>query len=197
MTDKKDSSTDHLTTLKVDMDKFDNSTFDRGASMFLEAIWLSIRLPLFLLYPGKLYGLKATVLRALGAKIGRNPVIKPGVRITFPWKLTLGDNVQLGEESWLLNLDNIEIESNACISQRAMLCTGNHNYKSVGFNLITGPIKIEEGAWIAMNAWVGPNLTVGSHAILSPCSVTTTDLEANKIYRGNPAEMVGDRVIEM
>ena len=135
------------------------------------------------------------MLRAFGASVGRNVTIKPQVKITFPWKLTVGDHVWLGEECWLLNLDHIVIGSNVCISQRAFLCTGNHDYKRATFDLIVKPITVENGAWLGAGCWVGPGVTIGSHSILTLGSVATKNLAANGIYRGNPAEPVKQRVI--
>ena len=123
-------------------------------------------------------------------------MIKPNVKITFPWKLTLGDHVWLGEECWLLNLAPITLEDSVCISQRAFLCTGNHNYKSPSFDLITKPIQVERGAWIGAGAFVGPGVSVGSHAVLAAGSVATKDLEPYGIYQGNPAVRVRERVFE-
>jgi len=51
-----------------------------------------------------------------------------------------------------LNLAPIVIESHVCISQRAFLYTGNHNYKSPVFDLIVKPIHIEQSAWIGAGA---------------------------------------------
>jgi putative colanic acid biosynthesis acetyltransferase WcaF len=130
---------------------------------------------------------KAAVLRWFGARVGRGVVIKPGVKITFPWKLTLGNHVWLGEENWLLNLAPITIGDNVCISQRALLCTGNHDYTSPGFDLMTGPIVVEGGAWIGAGAIVGPGVTVGAHAVLTAGSVATSDLEPGGVYQRNPA----------
>jgi putative colanic acid biosynthesis acetyltransferase WcaF len=128
--------------------------------------------------------------------VGHDVVIKPEVKITFPWKLALGDHVWLGEECWLLNLAPITIEADVCISQRAFLCTGNHNYKSPAFDLITKPIRVEQGAWIGASTFVGPGITVGTHAVLTAGSVATKDLEPYGIYQGNPAVRVKERVIE-
>jgi putative colanic acid biosynthesis acetyltransferase WcaF len=136
------------------------------------------------------------MLRAFGAKVGRKVVIKPRVTIMFPWKLALGDNVWLGEECWLLNLDRITIGNNVCISQRAFLCTGNHDYKSQRFDLILKPIEVEDGAWIGACAWVGPGVCIGSHAVLTAGSVAAKDLEPFGIYTGNPAAFVRTRVIK-
>ncbi len=136
------------------------------------------------------------VLRWFGASVGRGVVIKPQVKITFPWKLTVGDHVWLGEECWLLNLAPIAIESNVCISQRAFLCSGNHDYKSPAFDLNTKPIRVESGAWIAASAFVGPGIKVGSHAVLTAGSVATKDLQPYGIYQGNPAVWVKERLLE-
>ena len=110
----------------VDLSSYSSVGFDRGAGRLREAIWLIISLCLFRLCPFSLSVLKCSVLRAFGARVGKGVVIKPEVKITFPWKLEIGDHVWLGEECWLLNLERIVIGSNVCISQRAVLCTGNH-----------------------------------------------------------------------
>jgi putative colanic acid biosynthesis acetyltransferase WcaF len=177
----------------VDLRRFSNRSFDRAASPLKEALWLILRQCLFLACPFNLSSVKCSVLRRLGARIGHGVVIKPGVKITFPWKLELGDHVWLGEECWLLNLDRITIGSHVCISQRAMLCTGSHDYKSPAFDLITRPIVIEPGAWIGAAAWIGPGVTVGTHAVLTAGSVATRDLEPSGIYQGNPAVRVRTR----
>ena len=174
-------------SLNVDLSTYSTRGFDRGSGRINEAAWLLVSLALFQLCPFKCSALKAAVLRRFGARVGRGVVIKPGVKITFPWKLQLGDHVWLGEESWLLNLAPIIIADHVCISQRAFLCTGNHDYTSPRFELMTSPIRIERGAWIGAAAFVGPGVTVGSHAVLTAGSVATRDLVAGGVYQGNPA----------
>jgi putative colanic acid biosynthesis acetyltransferase WcaF len=178
---------------KPDLSSFSSGNFDRGAGVVKESLWLLVSLFLFRLCPVSLSALKRTTLRAFGAKIGRGVVIKPQVKVTFPWKLEVGDHVWLGEECWLLNLEKIVIKSNVCISQRAFLCTGSHNYKLSTFDLITEPISVGDGAWIGAGAWVGPGVKVGDGAVLTACSVATMDLEAGGIFKGNPAVLIRKR----
>ena len=181
--------------MNVALSSYSAARFDRGASQLRELIWLFVSLVLFRLCPLSLSPLKRAVLRAFGARIGVGVIIKPQVKITFPWKLTIGDHVWLGEECWLLNLERIIIGNNVCISQRAFLCTGSHNFKSATFDLIVKPITVEEGAWVGAAGWIGPGVTMGSHAVLTAGSVAATDLEAWGIYKGNPAVLVKKRVI--
>lgn len=180
---------------RVDLSRYTTGRFDRGAGVVKEGLWLAVSFILFRLCPFSFSALKRTVLRLFGAEIGRGVTIKPQVKITFPWKLVVGNHVWLGEECWLLNLEQITIGSNVCISQRAFLCTGSHNFKLTTFDLITLPIKLEDGSWVGAGAWIGPGVTVGSHAVLTAQSVATRNLEANGIYQGNPAELVKQRVV--
>jgi putative colanic acid biosynthesis acetyltransferase WcaF len=180
---------------RVDLSAFRSRGFDRGASFVKEGLWVLVSAVLFRALPLTLSPLKRGVLRLFGARIGRAVVIKPDVRITFPWRLSIGDNAWIGEGAWLLNLAAIEIGNDACVSQRAFLCTGSHDYKAASFDLLTGPIILEEGAWIAAGAWVGPGVRVGSHAVLTAQSVATHDLEAFGVFRGNPATLVHRRQV--
>jgi len=180
---------------QVSLTNYSAGSFDRGAGVLKESIWLVVRLFLFQLCPFPLSRLKSAVLRAFGAKIGEDVVIKPEVKISFPWKLSVGDHVWLGEECCLLNLAPIVIGNHVCISQRAYLCTGSHDHRASTFDLVTRPIQLEDGAWIGASAWVGPGVIVETHAILSAGSVATKKLSAYGIYRGNPASQESVRVI--
>ncbi|HEX8999834.1 MAG TPA: colanic acid biosynthesis acetyltransferase WcaF, partial [Blastocatellia bacterium] len=82
---------------QVDLSIYKTVGFERGASVLKEGLWLVVSLLLFRLCPFKFSGLKCSMLRWFGAKVGAGVVIKPDVRITFPWKLTLGDHVWVGE----------------------------------------------------------------------------------------------------
>jgi len=179
----------------VDLAAFRNPSFRRGAGRIKEALWILVSFLVFRLWPFCSSQIKCEFLRAFGAKVGVRVVIKPQVKITFPWKLEIGNNVWLGEECWLLNLDKIVIGDNVCISQRAFLCTGSHNFTLPTFDLIVKPIKVEDGSWLGAGCWVGPGVKIGTHAVLTAGSVASKDLEPWGVYRGNPASLVKRRTI--
>jgi len=141
-------------------------------------------------------GLKTGLLKLFGAKVGEGIIIKPGVNIKFPWKLSIGNHTWIGEGVWIDNLAAVSIGPNVCISQGALLLTGNHNYKKSSFDLMLGDIVIEEGVWIGASSIVCPGVHCHSHAVLSVASVASSHLEPYCVYRGNPALVIANRVIE-
>jgi putative colanic acid biosynthesis acetyltransferase WcaF len=140
-------------------------------------------------------GLKVFILKLFGAKIGNNVLLKPSINIKYPWKLTLGDYSMIGENVWIDNLDDVIIGSNVCISQGAILLSGNHNYKKTSFDLILGKIILEDGVWICAKSIVCANVICKTHSILSVNSTATKNLEPYTIYSGTPAAKLRDRII--
>lgn len=140
--------------------------------------------------------MKRAILRLFGASIGRGVVVKPHVHIKYPWKLKVGDFSWIGEYAWIDNLDVVEIGSNVCISQGALILSGNHDYSVESFDLILKSIKIQDGAWIGAKSVVTQGVEVGSHSVLTVGSVASSDLEDYGIYRGNPATMKKRREIK-
>ncbi|MFM2420375.1 MAG: hypothetical protein RL385_5098 [Pseudomonadota bacterium] len=179
----------------VDLSRFNNADFDRGASKASELLWIGLRSALFERGPLPMSTVRAATLRRLGATIGVRTTMRRGLRITFPWKLQVGDNSWLGEDAWLLNLAPIALGKNVVVSQRAFLCTGSHDWSDPAFSLITSPIVVEDGAWIGANAFVGPGVTIGSHAVVTAGSVVTRDVPAYTICSGNPCVPIKPRVI--
>jgi putative colanic acid biosynthesis acetyltransferase WcaF len=179
---------------KVRLEQFDSSFgLNRGTSKIKEALWYLIKIIFFLSafpYPSKF---KVFLLRSFGAQIGMGVVLKPRINIHFPWKLTIGNHVWIGEEVFLLNFEKLTIGDNVCISQRAFLCGGNHDYTIPSMPYRNGPIILEDGCWVGANVFVGPNVIIGSESVISAGSVVTKSLQSNGIYRGNPAEFVKNR----
>jgi putative colanic acid biosynthesis acetyltransferase WcaF len=96
---------------------------------------------------------------------------------------------------WIDNLTSVTIGDHVCLSQGALLLTGNHNYKKNTFDLITGPITLEDGVWIGAKSVVCPGVRCSSHSVLAVGSVAAKDLKPYFIYQGNPAAPVRERII--
>lgn len=178
----------------ISLASFRNPEFDRARPMWAEALWMVVQALLVSSWvPGSAH--RRGLLKAFGARIGDGVVIKPKVKIKFPWRLEIGDYSWIGEDVWIDNLAPVKIGSNACISQGAYLCTGSHDWSSPTFDLIVKPITIGDGAWVAAKSTVGPGVTVGEGAVLGLGSTTSKDLEPWCVYSGSPAELVRKRIL--
>lgn len=178
----------------LSLESYSSNGFVRGRSVVVEGLWLIVQWLLVSSWlPGSWH--RRHILRLFGARVGTEVVAKPGLRVKFPWRLSVGNNSWLGEDVWIDNLAPVSIGADCCISQRAYLCTGSHDWSKPGFDLITRRITIDDHAWIAAGASIGPGVTVGQGAVLSLASAATADLEAWSIYRGNPATKVRSRHI--
>lgn len=178
----------------VDLSHYQRGDYDPGPPV-LRALWYGMSL-LFLDTPLPWpYRLKAAILRAFGATVGTGAVLKPRLRIKYPWLLTMGDHCWLGEEVWIDNLAAVRIGNHVCLSQGACVLTGNHDRSSPTFDLRLAPVEIADGAWIGARALVCPGARVGALAMLQAGAVAKGGVEAGGIYEGNPAVRVGTREI--
>ena len=178
----------------TDLSAYNNSGYNAGP-LIKRMLWYLVSLMFFrnALFP--FYGFKTLLLRAFGAKVGRGLVIKPYVNIKYPWFLTLGDHCWIGELVWIDNLADVSIGDHVCVSQGALILSGNHNYAESHFPLMLKPIVLENGVWIGAKAIVCGGSKCLSHAVLRAGSVTAGVLVAYSVYAGNPAVKAKERVI--
>jgi putative colanic acid biosynthesis acetyltransferase WcaF len=106
---------------------------------------------------------KAALLRAFGARVGRGFVCKPRVAIKYPWFVEFGDHVWLGEGVWIDNHCRVAIGSNVCISQGCYLGTGNHDWNDPLFTFFCRPITIGDGVWVTAFQRLPPGADVPAH----------------------------------
>jgi len=176
----------------IDKSQYNNSWYKPGA------VWkrFSWQITSALFFQNGFFpfnGLKILLLKIFGAKIGIKLTIKPRVSIKYPWLLEVGDYVGIGENVWIDNLAKITIGNQVTISQGALLLTGNHDYRSLTFDLIIKEIKIEDGVWIGARSIVCPGVTCFSHTVLGAGSLLKDNMIPYSIYSGSPAIKVKER----
>ena len=106
-------------------------------------------------------------LRMFNAKVGKKVKLRRGIKVHFPWNLEIGDDCWIGEDVWFINHEKIRIGSNVCISQRSIICSGGHDYRSASLEYAHKPIEIKDGAWICLDAKVLPGVTIGECSVVS------------------------------
>ena len=185
-----------MNDVNVALASFDGSDFDKGAGFLKVTLWYFVNALLVRASWNPFMGIKIALLRLFGAKIGKGLVIKNNVTIKSPWNLVMGEYCWLGEGCWIDNLDRVVIGSNVCISQGAMLLTGNHDYTISSMPYRNASIHIEDGAWIGAKTVVCPGVTVHRNAVLTVGSIATREMEKNGMYQGNPAVKIRERRIK-
>lgn len=181
---------------KIDLGAFSVSNFDKGASSLKIVLWYFVNALLVRASWNPFMNIKIALLRFFGAKIGRGLVIKNNVTIKFPWKLTIEDNVWLGEQCWIDNLDHVTIGNNVCVSQGALLLTGNHDYRIPSMPYRNAPIVIEDGVWVGAKVVVCPGVIMHKNSVATVGSVITKNTEVDGIYQGVPALLIRKRIIK-
>jgi len=182
--------------LRVCLKDYDPGNLIMKKNTFLRCSWYVTNNFIFRSYLFPFYFLKRLILKIYGAKVGNGVIIKPGVSIKYPWLLEMGDYSWIGESVWIDNLAMIKVGNNVCISQGALLLTGNHNYKKKSFDLMIGQIVLEDGCWIGAKSVVCPGVVCKTHSVLNVSSVAVHDLEPYSIYGGNPAVKIRERIIK-
>lgn len=173
-------------------------------------------------FPGRIGRcIRYWVLRITLKKCGSNVKVDEGVRITGRRNIVLGNNVSVMRHSSLYAHDgalrigsNVSINSNCCIApanggsvligdnvliaQNVVIRAADHGHESIDIPIIRqghrgGKIVIEEDVWIAANAVILRDVTIGAHSIVGAGAVVTRDVEAYSVVGGVPARLIRKR----
>lgn len=156
-------------------------------------VWRTVWLVFARFSPPQLHGWRRFLLRAFGAKVGRNAQVWPSVRVWLPENLSIGDNVMIGPGAELYNQGRITIGSYCVVSQRAYLCASSHDISDPYFQLILRPIVVSDRCWVAAEAFVGPGVVMAEGSVAAARAALFSDTEAYGVYRGNPATLIKRR----
>ncbi len=167
----------------------------RGKSAFIVQLWWLVQALIFAPSPQFMYGWRRFVLRLFGAKIGKNVIIRPSVRVTYPWKLEVGNYSWIGDHVELYTLGNIIIGNNVVISQRSYLCTGSHDYTSRAFDIYAKTIAVEDEAWVAADVFIAAGVTIGAGSVVGARSSVFGDMPSQMVCKGYPAKPIKPRVM--
>ena len=147
----------------------------------------------FRLTPRPCFALRRVILRIFGAKVGANVNIYPSALIYYPWNLEIGCSSAIGEWALVYNLGKVSIGSRTTISQRVHLCAGTHDYTDTSMPLMKPPIDIGDEVWVCADAFIGPNVSINSLAVVAAASVVVKNVAEKEIVGGNPAKYIKER----
>ena len=172
----------------MDLSRYDQSGFDRGRPGWYILLWWLVQGILFPLSLHPCNGFRVWLLRLFGAAIDPSVIIRPTARFTYPWKITIGHHSWIGDDVVFYSLDQINVGSNCVISQKSYLCTGSHDLQDRVFGLVTAPISIEDGVWVAADCFIAPGVAIGAGAVIGARSSVFKDQPPGQVCWGNPCQ---------
>jgi putative colanic acid biosynthesis acetyltransferase WcaF len=135
---------------------------------------------------------RIAALRAFGAEIGANCIVRPRLRVRFPWNLTMGNDCWIGEGVWISNRSHVHIGNDVVISQESFLTTGSHDARRT-MDVRSEPIHIEDGVWITSRCIVLMGTVLRKSCLLKPGTIAQGEVHANDIVGPAPAVRFGQR----
>lgn len=133
---------------------------------------------------------------------GENFLCRSGVKIKKAKNITIGNNVCIGEKSFIHGKGGVTIGNNVKIGPELFLYTWNHNYYApeklpYDKTIIEAPVIIEDNVWIGAKVCIVPGVTIKEGAVISMGSVVTKDVPACAVVGGNPAQVIKYRDIDV
>lgn len=149
-----------------------------------------------LLPPSKCHGLKSSLLRWCGAKVGNNVEIMSSAKILGNMDLEIGDNVFIGHDAMIFGAEGskITVGNYVKLGSRSILVTGYHKFTPDGPCIrgegLCDDIIIEDGAVVSTMCMINPGKRVGRMAYVMAGSIVTHDVPEYTCVAGAPAREV-------
>ena len=103
-------------------------------------------------------------------RIGRNVFINQGASIVSEHRITVEDDVRIGDFAAIYDTD--------------------HHAVVPGTDVRFAPVTLEQGCWIGRGACVLPGVTVGAGSVVAAGAVVTTSIPSGVVVAGVPAVVI-------
>ncbi|MDP4269939.1 MAG: putative colanic acid biosynthesis acetyltransferase [Bacteroidota bacterium] len=179
----------------VDKSKYSNNF--SLSNKLVRFFWIVCCLILFRPYSLRFFRKwRVFILKCFGAKIEWTSLVHSSVKIWAPWNLEMGGYACIGPNVDCYNQGKITIGANTTISQKSYLCASTHDVSDPKHALILKPIVIEDQAWVAADAFIGPGVTIGQGAVVGARSAVFRNVDPWTVVGGNPAQFIKKREIK-
>ncbi|WP_431293679.1 acyltransferase [Pedobacter sp. P26] len=105
----------------------------------------------------------------------------------------IGNRTLVGMSNVLIG--PVTIGDDVIMAQNVVISGLNHSYQDINLPIskqpvITSPVKIGEGSWIAANVVITAGVTIGVHTVIAAGAVVTKDVPDFCVAAGNPAKVI-------
>lgn len=126
-------------------------------------------------------------------RCGSNFKLASQAFIYAPGRLTVGDNVYVGFNSYLGN-GEIDLGDEVLIGGFVSITASNHLSKNGSFRfggISEDRIQVGSGTWIGSNSSITAGVVIGKNCLIASGAVVTKDVPDNTIVGGVPAKNIG------
>ena len=188
------SAPDDSTILPPSLDQLQEFSNPHGAkNKILRVLWGWVWLLLFRPSPRLMFGWRARLLRLFGARIESGARIYSSAQFWAPWNLTVEKGAAIAENVDCYCVAPVFIGAGVNVSKYSFLCSAAHDISDPAGALTSAPIRIEAGAWIFADVFIGPGVTIGEGAVVGARSSVYRDVEPWVVVGGNPARFIKKR----
>ena len=169
------------------------SPFSKKQKIVLQ-IWRIVDALLFQTSLTTLSQWRVFLLRLFGAKIGKGCYISPKAKIYAPWNVEMGNYSSIDDYAYLRSTGKIIIGDYVSIAMYVHLVPGGHDIRSRGFENNASFVKLDNGAFLGADSFVGRGVTIGQFAVLGSHAAAYKDIPENSVAVGIPAKVIGERI---
>ena len=111
-------------------------------------------------------------------------------------RLKIGNNVDVGNNSFISANNNIDIGNNIIMSSYVFISDHDHGFGDIDRNLHQQPlseggyVKIGNNVFLGVKCSVLKNVSIGQHSVIAANAVVTRDIPAYSVAAGNPAKVI-------
>lgn len=147
--------------------------------------------------PGSL--LREKLYRRAFAATGVDLQVYPGIRVRNPQLVKVGDNVSLGEQSFIQAGGGLDIGDDVLIGPGVKIWTQNHRIEDPDTPIRKQgadykAVVIGNDCWLGANSFIMPGVVLGHGCVVGASAVVgAKNYPDYCILMGNPARVIGSR----
>lgn len=128
-----------------------------------------------------------------GMHLARGSIIHWQTRFVHPSNVQIGEYCNIGNNAFLDARWGITIGNRVSTGAEVMIYTLQHDIDSPAFDLVGGPVTIEDYVYIGPRALILPNIRIGRGAVVAAGAVVTQDVPPYTVVGGVPARFIRER----
>lgn len=130
--------------------------------------------------------------------MGSGGYLDPTIHVSDPRSVSIGNNVFIGADTYIMSVGGLQIHDNVHISRRVTIYCSDHKFGGAeplpfGPRRFWKPVTIGKNAWIGMNVCILPGVTIGEGAIVGMGAVVAKDVPPYTIVGQNAYRVLGER----